>query len=123
MPGRPRFARNAFARREGHYHPYQINALSKSALLPRLKLDVTAECERWEKEGSKSDKVDARKLAELLRTGMLRPVYHGENGLRTLQESDPKTIGPTLRKETDCGVVTKDSLGLPGWPSANDTPG
>jgi hypothetical protein len=34
------------------------------------------------KEGSKSDKVDARKLAELLRTGMLRPVYHGENGLR-----------------------------------------
>jgi transposase len=31
------------------------------------------------KEGSKSDKVDARKLADLLRTGMLRPVYHGEN--------------------------------------------
>jgi hypothetical protein len=38
------------------------------------------------KEGNKSDKVDARKLAELLRTGMLRPVYHGENGLRTLRE-------------------------------------
>jgi transposase len=38
------------------------------------------------KEGSKSDKVDARKLADLLRTGMLRPVYHGENGLRTLRE-------------------------------------
>jgi len=38
------------------------------------------------KEGSKSDKVDAQKLAELLRTGMLRPVYHGENGLRTLRE-------------------------------------
>src|SRR2546429_6311173 len=38
------------------------------------------------KEGSKSDKVDVRKLAELLRTGMLRPVYHGENGLRTLRE-------------------------------------
>jgi hypothetical protein len=30
--------------------------------------------------------VDARKLAELLRTGMLRPVYHGENGLRTLRD-------------------------------------
>ncbi len=28
------------------------------------------------KEGSKSDKIDARKLAELLRTGTLRPVYH-----------------------------------------------
>jgi Transposase len=38
------------------------------------------------KEGNKSDKVDAHKLADLLRTGMLRPVYHGENGLRTLRE-------------------------------------
>src|SRR6201987_1212893 len=37
------------------------------------------------KEGSKSDKVDARKLAELLRAGLLRAVYHGENGLRTLR--------------------------------------
>jgi transposase len=27
------------------------------------------------KEGSKSDKIDARKLAELLRSGMLRAVY------------------------------------------------
>jgi hypothetical protein len=38
------------------------------------------------KEGNKSDKSDARKLADLLRTGMLRPVYHGEHGLRTLRE-------------------------------------
>ena len=38
------------------------------------------------KEGSKSDKIDARKLADLLRTGMLRSVYHGEHGLRTLRE-------------------------------------
>jgi len=38
------------------------------------------------KEGSKSDKVDARKLAELLRAGLLRPVYHGEDSLRTLRE-------------------------------------
>src|ERR1700723_822932 len=38
------------------------------------------------KEGSKSDKVDARKLAELLRAALLRALYHGENGLRTLQE-------------------------------------
>ena len=30
--------------------------------------------------------MDARKLAEWLRTGMLRPVYQGENGLRTLRE-------------------------------------
>src|SRR3974390_433723 len=38
------------------------------------------------KEGNKSDRIDARKLADLLRTGMLRPVYHGEHGLRTLRE-------------------------------------
>ena len=38
------------------------------------------------KEGSKSDRIDARKLAELLRGGFLRPVYHGETGLRTLRE-------------------------------------
>jgi hypothetical protein len=30
--------------------------------------------------------VDARQLADLLRAGRLRPVYHGENGLRTLRE-------------------------------------
>jgi transposase len=38
------------------------------------------------KEGSKSDKIDARKLAELLRGELLKSVYHGENGLRTLKE-------------------------------------
>jgi transposase len=38
------------------------------------------------KEGNKSDQVDARKLVELLRAGLLRPVYHGANGLRTLKE-------------------------------------
>ena len=37
-------------------------------------------------EGRKGNEVDARKPAEPLRTGMLRPVYHGENGLRTLRE-------------------------------------
>jgi transposase len=38
------------------------------------------------KEGNKSDKLDARKLADLWRRGMLRPVYHGEHGLRTRRE-------------------------------------
>jgi hypothetical protein len=38
------------------------------------------------KDGNKSDKIDARKLADLLRGGYLRPVYHGENGLRSLKE-------------------------------------
>lgn len=38
------------------------------------------------KVGSKSDRIDARKLAELLRSNLLRPVYHGEHGVRTLKE-------------------------------------
>ena len=35
-------------------------------------------------EGSKADKVDARKLADLLRTGMLRSVYHGHQATHAL---------------------------------------
>jgi transposase len=38
------------------------------------------------KDGSKSDRIDARKLAELLRGNQLKPVYHGEHGVRTLKE-------------------------------------
>jgi len=37
-------------------------------------------------EGSKADKPDARKLAELLRAGMLRSVYHGHEATRKLKE-------------------------------------
>src|ERR1700680_3241430 len=37
------------------------------------------------KTGNKSDRIDARKLAELLRAGLLSAVYHGETGLRTLR--------------------------------------
>jgi transposase len=36
--------------------------------------------------GNKSDRIDARKLAEWLWQGALRPVYHGEKGLRRLKE-------------------------------------
>jgi transposase len=38
------------------------------------------------KEGNKSDRIDARKLAELLYLNKLKPVYHGEHGTRTLKE-------------------------------------
>jgi hypothetical protein len=38
------------------------------------------------KLGNKSDQIDARRLAELLRLNHLNPVYHGEHGLRTLKE-------------------------------------
>ena len=37
-------------------------------------------------EGSKADRPDARKLADLLRTGMQRSVYHGHEATRTLKE-------------------------------------
>lgn len=36
--------------------------------------------------GSKSDRIDARKLAQLLRAGLLKAVYHGECGTRPLKE-------------------------------------
>src|ERR1700678_443192 len=38
------------------------------------------------KEGNQNDKIDARRLAELLRLDHLNPVYHGEHGLRSLKE-------------------------------------
>jgi transposase len=38
------------------------------------------------KAGNKNDRVDARKLSDLLRAGLLSPVYHGESGVRTLRE-------------------------------------
>jgi len=38
------------------------------------------------KQGNKNDKIDARKLAERLRLHDLKPVYHGENGVRMLRE-------------------------------------
>ncbi len=36
--------------------------------------------------GHKSDRVDAQKLAHLLRAGLLQAVYHGEQGTRSLKE-------------------------------------
>ena len=38
------------------------------------------------KVADKSDRIDARKLAELLRGNQIHPVYHGEYGLRALKE-------------------------------------
>lgn len=38
------------------------------------------------KSGNKNDRIDARKLADLLRSGLLSPVYHAENGIRMLKE-------------------------------------
>jgi len=38
------------------------------------------------KAGNKNDRVDARNLSDLLRAGLLTPVYHGQSGVRTLRE-------------------------------------
>ena len=38
------------------------------------------------KVGNKNDRDDARELAELLYRNKLKPVYHGEQGIRTLKE-------------------------------------
>jgi Transposase len=38
------------------------------------------------KDGNKSDRIDARKLAERLRGNQLKPVYHGGTGVRMLRE-------------------------------------
>ena len=48
--------------------------------------------------------VDARKLAELLRAGLLRPVYHGEHGLCTLRElgRSYQTISKDLQRVISC---------------------
>ena len=38
------------------------------------------------REGNQNDRIDARKLAELLQNNQLRSVYHGDHGLRVLKE-------------------------------------
>ena len=67
------------------------------------------------KEGSKSDRVDASKLSELLRAGLLRPVYHGENGLRTLRElaRSYQTISKDLRRVMNRLKALYRSWGIP----------
>src|ERR1700704_832094 len=47
------------------------------------------------REGHQSDKIDARRLAELLRLNHLRPVYHGDHGPRTLKELARNYLTPT----------------------------
>ena len=63
------------------------------------------------RDGSKSDQIDARKLAELLYMNKLRPVYHGEHGLRTLKELARSYLTITQRchasHESAQGVVSQ----------------
>ena len=54
--------------------------------------------ERAPQSGNKNDRIDAHKLADWLRAGLLSPVYHGESGVRLLKEL-----------ARICRAVTKDS--------------
>src|SRR5438445_7098758 len=67
------------------------------------------------REGSESDRIDARKLAELLRADLLRSVYHGENGLRTLKELVRAylTIGKDLTRVMNRVKAIYRSWGIP----------
>ena len=47
------------------------------------------------KAGTKSDRVDARKLAELLRAGLLSPVYHGQNSTAAVKHLGRSYAGLT----------------------------
>jgi transposase len=50
----------------------------------------------------RTDRIDARKLAELLCGNHLSPIYHGENGVRTLKELARSY--PTITKDRSCGT-------------------
>jgi transposase len=53
---------------------------------PHVARVVVCDPRKNKQDGSKTDKIDARKLADRLRTNSLKPVFHGESGVRTLKE-------------------------------------
>ena len=79
------------------------------------------------KDGNKSDRIDAHKLADRLRLDDLKPVYHGETGVRTLRElarsylirvnsRDGKACSPeTLKLLADAIVGGRNSLLSSRW--------
>jgi transposase len=64
------------------------------------------------KHGNKSDRIDARKLAELLRLGQLKSVYHGEDGVRALKELVRSYL--TISKDT-ARVMTRVKALYRSW--------
>ena len=53
---------------------------------PHVTSVVVGDPRKITSQGRKADKVDAKRLAELLRTNSLSPVYHGERSTRALKE-------------------------------------
>jgi hypothetical protein len=64
------------------------------------------------KDGSKSERIDARKLAEQLYMNKIKSVYHGEHGLRPLKEGTSAQLsdhhqGSHAGHESAQGVVSQ----------------
>jgi transposase len=53
---------------------------------PRVAKLVVCDPRKNKLDGNKTDKIDAKRLADLLRMNALKPVYHGQNSTRTLKE-------------------------------------
>jgi len=64
------------------------------------------------KTGNKNDRIDARKLAELLRAGLLCPVYHGESGIAVLKELSRSYL--TVSKTSGASRIASKRCIAPG---------
>jgi hypothetical protein len=53
---------------------------------PHVANIVVCDPRKIPKQVTKADKIDAKRLAELLRTNVLTPVYHGEQSIKDLKE-------------------------------------
>ncbi len=65
------------------------------------------------KASSKSDAIDARKLAELLRAGLLSPVYHGQNSTAAVKHFGPQLCGAHRRHHAHHGTA-ESAVSQPG---------
>jgi transposase len=76
-----------------------------------------------QKVGNKSDRIDSRKLAELLRSNLLRSVYHEDTGIRKVKElaRSYMTILPPQRSDARDGPSERSlpTLGHPLRQSAS----
>ena len=71
---------------------------------PHVASVVVGDPRKITSQGRKADKPDAKRLAELLRTNSLSPVYHGERSTRALKElarSHVAMVGDSIDIEPD----------------------
>jgi len=60
---------------------------------PHVASVVVCDTRKIPAQGNKNDRIDAKRLAELLRIGALMPVYHGEKSTRAVKELSRSYIG------------------------------